>query len=162
MGFKLALAKGSIDLRTQPEIYLGLDSDQEKIFSLTGEDIWNIRKLDFVERVDLAYSYPPFMDSLFDFIQSNNYPMGKDVYDIINNYLGITSYLMDFLYSKQDELETILDYKEENSETYSDAIREYDYNNGAIEELEDLRQDCIEYNKQHKAKKMLPMLYFMD
>ena len=69
---------------------------------------------------------------------------------------------MDFLYSKQDELETILDYSEENSETYSDAVREFNNNSGAIEELEDLRKNCIEYNKHHKAKKMLPMFYFTD
>lgn len=162
MGLVLSLAKGFIDLRTQPEIYLGLDNDREKIFSLTGEDTWSIRKLDSADRIDLAYHYPPFLDDLFDFIQSSNAPMGKEVTNIINNYLGLTSYLMDFLYSKQDELETILDYNEENSETYSDAIREFNNNNGAIEEIEDLRRDCIEYNKHHKVKKMLPMFYFTD
>lgn len=162
MGFELSLAKGSIDLRTQPEIYLGLDSDQDKVFSLTGKGRWSVKKLDSASYENWVYCLPPILDYLIELLKKNNAPMGKDNFDLINHYFGITSYFISTLYSEQERLEDLVEEADIGSDFYQDTWKDIEYNDNFIAELEDLRQECIEYNKQHKAKKMLPMLYIMD
>lgn len=124
----------------------------------------SIKLLDHVESVKLQYKYPAIMNYLIHTLETSSALDGVQAHKLIeDHFIGINKYVIETLLRKLQFDATMLGIMidtKRNQKIINDFGKELDYNKKFVQELADLRDNCIDYNRTHQTDKVLPMISF--